>query len=127
MLSRVSEALIFGAMMLGQSLAFAPQITAAFVAANRLIKVMDRVSTIVSKDVNGNRPDEKDDHTVTYSGVDFAYPTRPDVPILQGLNLEILAGKTVALVGHSGCGKSTCIQLLQRLYDTDKGKIVSVF
>lgn len=113
-------------MMLGQSLAFAPQITAAFVAANRLMKVMDRVSTVVSKDVNGNRPDGKGDHTVTYSGVDFAYPTRPDVPILQGLNMEILAGKTVALVGHSGCGKSTCIQLLQRLYDTDKGQIVSM-
>lgn len=43
--------------------------------------------------------------------------------ILQGLNLEIKSGDTVALVGSSGCGKSTVIQLLQRFYDTLSGEV----
>lgn len=47
----------------------------------------------------------------------------PPSQILQGLNLEVNAGKTIALVGSSGCGKSTCIQLLQRLYEPTQGKV----
>jgi ATP-binding cassette, subfamily B (MDR/TAP), member 1 len=47
-----------------------------------------------------------------------------NVPVLRGLNLEVKPGQTVALVGASGCGKSTCLQLLQRLYDPSKGSIV---
>jgi len=62
---------------------------------------------------------------VRYRGIQFRYPTRPDAKILNGLDLEVLKGQTVALVGHSGCGKSTCVQLLQRYYDPDEGTIVS--
>jgi ATP-binding cassette subfamily B (MDR/TAP) protein 1 len=47
--------------------------------------------------------------------------------ILQGLNLEIEAGDTVALVGSSGCGKSTCIQLIQRFYDPISGEVTLLF
>jgi ATP-binding cassette subfamily B (MDR/TAP) protein 1 len=53
----------------------------------------------------------------------FTYPTRSDVQVLNGLSLEIPAGKTVALVGQSGCGKSSTIQLIQRFYDPIDGKI----
>lgn len=49
--------------------------------------------------------------------VKFAYPTRPSVPVLKGVNLTIEEGKTTAIVGHTGCGKSTIIGLLSRLYD----------
>lgn len=51
----------------------------------------------------------------------FAYPSRPEKLILQGLSLSIPAGKMVALVGSSGCGKSTVISLVQRFYDPSKG------
>lgn len=53
----------------------------------------------------------------------FSYPTRPSVSVLNGLNLSILQGKTVALVGSSGCGKSTIIQLLERFYDPTSGDV----
>ncbi|KAJ1400559.1 P-loop containing nucleoside triphosphate hydrolase [Sesbania bispinosa] len=53
----------------------------------------------------------------------FSYPSRPEKPILQGLSLSIPAGKTVALVGTSGCGKSTVISLVTRFYDPLRGEI----
>ena len=53
----------------------------------------------------------------------FNYPARPDIKVLQGTTLNISAGTSVALVGSSGCGKSTCIQLLQRFYDPLSGVI----
>lgn len=58
-----------------------------------------------------------------YSRVYFSYPTRPDIPVLRGLDLNILGGKTVALVGSSGCGKSTIIQLLERFYNPTAGEV----
>ena len=60
---------------------------------------------------------------VKFENVKFAYPSRPNVNVLNGLNLTINQGETVALVGHSGCGKSTCIKLLERFYDRTSGKI----
>ena len=53
----------------------------------------------------------------------FAYPTRPDTNILKKLNLSIKRGEKVALVGQSGCGKSTVIQMVQRFYDLDDGSL----
>ena len=55
--------------------------------------------------------------------VNFTYPSRDDNPILQGFSLTIPSGKIVALVGSSGCGKSTMISLLQRFYDPISGKL----
>lgn len=60
---------------------------------------------------------------IVYKNVDFRYPTRKGVQVLDGLNLEIEPGTTVALVGPSGCGKSTCMQLLLRYYDPEEGEV----
>ena len=61
---------------------------------------------------------------VTFRNVHFAYPTRPDVPVLQGLNLEIREGQQCALVGSSGAGKSTVVQLLYRFHDPQHGELL---
>ncbi len=60
---------------------------------------------------------------VAFDAVHFAYPSRPTQPVLQGLDLIIAAGETVALVGPSGAGKTTVFQLLQRFYDVSDGAI----
>jgi ABC-type multidrug transport system fused ATPase/permease subunit len=60
---------------------------------------------------------------IKFENVSFTYPTRPDMPVLKGINLEIKSGQKVALVGQSGAGKSTIVQLLLRFYQSGSGKI----
>ena len=62
---------------------------------------------------------------IQFSGVEFSYPSRPKLPILQGLSIDILHGQTVAFVGASGCGKSTSVSLLERFYTFASGSLVS--
>ncbi|NXK87619.1 MDR3 protein, partial [Formicarius rufipectus] len=64
---------------------------------------------------------------ITIKDVAFNYPNRPEVKILQGLNVKVEKGQTLALVGSSGCGKSTVVQLLERFYDPLEGEMVSIF
>ena len=61
---------------------------------------------------------------IELKNVTFAYPTRPDQPILRNISLTIEAGQSSALVGYSGCGKSTIIQLIERYYDVDSGEVL---
>ncbi|CAF4051198.1 unnamed protein product, partial [Rotaria sordida] len=61
---------------------------------------------------------------IQFSNVYFSYPSRTDVPILTNLSFNAQCGQTIALVGSSGSGKSTCIQLLQRFYDTQSGSVL---
>lgn len=66
---------------------------------------------------------EKVTGNISFSDVQFAYPSRPDVQVLKGLSLQIQPGQKVALVGSSGCGKSTSIGLLERFYNPLDGAI----
>jgi ATP-binding cassette subfamily B protein len=60
---------------------------------------------------------------IVFDTVRFAYPARPEIPVLDDFNLTIRPGETVALVGPSGAGKTSVIQLIQRFYDPDEGRI----
>jgi ATP-binding cassette subfamily B protein len=60
---------------------------------------------------------------IAISDLTFSYPTRPDFTALDGLNLRIAPGETVAFVGSSGAGKSTILQMLLRFYDPQSGAI----
>ena len=60
---------------------------------------------------------------IAFEDVSFAYPTRPEVKVLDHFSWHIRGGENVAIVGASGSGKSTVIQLLQRMYDPDEGRI----
>lgn len=60
---------------------------------------------------------------VTFSNVVFTYPNRPNHPVLKEFSLDIPGGRLVALVGHSGSGKSTVAALLERFYDVDSGSV----
>jgi len=61
---------------------------------------------------------------ITYQDVHFAYPSRADLPVLKGVSLDIQAGEKIALVGYSGAGKSTIVQLLMRFYEHQSGEIL---
>jgi len=61
---------------------------------------------------------------IEFQNVYFTYQSR-EVPVLSNLNMQILPGQFAALVGASGCGKSTSISLLERFYDADSGRILN--
>ncbi|MBC7397484.1 MAG: ABC transporter ATP-binding protein [Bdellovibrionales bacterium] len=61
---------------------------------------------------------------VEFRGVSFAYPDSPDRKVLDNLSFKLRLGQTVALVGQSGSGKSSAVQLLTRLYDVTQGEIL---
>jgi ABC-type multidrug transport system fused ATPase/permease subunit len=69
-------------------------------------------------------PDFMCEGNIRFEKVTFSYPTRKEIQVLKGIDLEIESGSKVALVGHSGAGKSTIIQLLLRFYEPDSGNIL---
>ncbi|WP_460959059.1 ABC transporter ATP-binding protein [Spirosoma litoris] len=60
---------------------------------------------------------------VQFNDVRFAYPSRPEIPVLKGISFDVAAGRKIALVGQSGAGKSTIVQLLMRYYQIGGGQI----
>ncbi len=68
-------------------------------------------------------PDSGDVGILSFSDVRFHYPTRKDVEVLRGLTFQVGVNQRVAIVGTSGCGKSTVIQMIQRFYDAHSGSV----
>lgn len=91
-------------------------------AASRLAELMHAEPTIKAPATPTKLPSPSSG-AMSFEGVNFHYPTRPDAPALHDFTLRIAPNETVAIVGPSGAGKSTLFQLAQRFYDPDNGRI----
>ncbi|KAK8916487.1 putative multidrug resistance protein [Platanthera zijinensis] len=118
----VGACIIMGGLAFGASLSNVKYFGEAMAAAERIAKVIERRPPIDSESGEGEEMGRVEG-TVEFRRVRFAYPARQETEVLKGFNLRVEAGKTVALVGGSGSGKSTAIALLQRFYDPAGGEI----
>uniref|UniRef100_A0A8B9SH53 ABC-type xenobiotic transporter n=1 Tax=Anas platyrhynchos TaxID=8839 RepID=A0A8B9SH53_ANAPL len=121
---RVFSSVIFAAMNVGQSASLAPDYGKARISAQRIFHLLDRKPQIDSYSKEGERLSNFEGN-IEFRNINFVYPTRPEVQVLQGLTLKVNKGQTLALVGSSGCGKSTSIQLLERFYDPAEGQVLA--
>ncbi|XP_027395698.1 multidrug resistance protein 1 isoform X5 [Bos indicus x Bos taurus] len=119
----VFSAIVFGAMAVGQVSSFAPDYAKAKASAAHVINIIEKIPLIDSYSTEGLKPSTVEGN-VAFNDVVFNYPTRPDIPVLRGLSLEVKKGQTLALVGNSCCGKGTVIQLLERFYDPLAGTVL---
>lgn len=112
----------FGGQSAGQFFSLAPDITKAKTSAQDIIALYERKPVIDVWSTSGT-PAGVTEGLIEFENVHFRYPTRPDVPVLRGLSLKVLPGQYVALVGASGCGKSTTIGLIERFYNPLSGLV----
>ncbi|KAJ5953477.1 hypothetical protein N7454_000373 [Penicillium verhagenii] len=114
--------ILFGAQSAGSVFSFSPDMGKAKNAAIQTRILLEREPPIDTWSEEGERV-WKMEGEIEFRDVHFSYPTRPEQPVLQGLNLTVKPGQYVALVGPSGCGKSTTISLLERFYDCLDGGV----
>merc|ERR550534_1147254 len=107
---------------MGNAFAFTGDLNSALAAAARIFSLLDRRPTIGCDPSQGRKLKEVEGN-IELRDAEFSYPSRPDQQILNRLNLSVKAGEKIALVGESGCGKSTVLQLIQRLYDLHQGSL----
>ncbi|KIK69504.1 hypothetical protein GYMLUDRAFT_33870 [Collybiopsis luxurians FD-317 M1] len=114
----------FAAIQAGNVFSFVPDMSSAKGAATDIIKLLDSMPEIDADSTEGKHIDPAQvTGQLRFENVHFRYPTRPGVRVLRDLNLQIEPGTFVALVGQSGCGKSTVIQMIERFYDPLAGNI----
>ncbi|VAI87397.1 unnamed protein product [Triticum turgidum subsp. durum] len=111
---------MIGGLALGQSAPSMAAFAKARVAAAKIFRIIDHTPGITKEGVEL----ESVTGRLELRNVEFAYPSRPDTPILRRFSLSVPAGKTIALVGSSGSGKSTVVSLIERFYDPSSGQIM---
>ncbi|MEM8619627.1 MAG: ABC transporter ATP-binding protein [Actinomycetota bacterium] len=104
--------------MLGMTIAFAQRASAAL---ERVNEILDTAPQIVDAAQPADLPDRGNRGAVQFANVRFGY--EPDLPVLDGFDLDLEAGQSIALVGATGSGKSTVARLLVRFYDVDSGVV----
>ncbi|KAL9225760.1 hypothetical protein vseg_001648 [Gypsophila vaccaria] len=115
--------LIITSFSVAEALSLAPEIVKGTDALGSVFGILNRKPEINSDDAKSEIvTDIKGD--IAFRDVSFVYPARPDMTILKNLNLQIPAGKSVAVVGQSGSGKSTLISLIIRFYDPSSGSVL---
>ena len=106
----------------GQGLSFGPNAAQVTAASNRIINT--RESRLRDEhDADQGIPESEGGMRIELKDIHFKYPTR-ELPVFKGLSLTIEKGQFAALVGASGCGKTSIISLLERFYDVEKGRIL---
>lgn len=119
--------MMFSGNQIGTSLGNGPDFGAADIAAKRVFDITDEPSPIdavkMDEDKQGISPTDVKGK-IEFVEVWFRYPARKQEWVLKGLSLVIEPNESVALVGESGCGKSTVVNLLMRFYDVDHGSIL---
>ena len=119
-------AVLIGVMAFAQVAPPIGNMSKAAAAAHGLFKVIDSSTKLVEERNSGRKFDGEGGenktwlHRLEFKGVDFAYPSRKDVKVLNGLSVLFEEGKTTAIVGGSGSGKSTIVGLLERWYEPDE-------
>ncbi|XP_059143965.1 ATP-dependent translocase ABCB1-like [Physella acuta] len=122
--TRVFECLLVGSLILSRIMMDAGDLSAAGAASNIIFAQVDEAPS--DEEAAGGSvtlDKEKFSGSVKFSGVHFRYPMRSSTPVLNGLDLKVKSGETLALVGESGCGKSTTIQLLEKFYAIESGAV----
>ncbi|MEA5259930.1 ABC transporter transmembrane domain-containing protein [Arcicella aquatica] len=103
-------------------------------ASERILEILDEESEVKIVDINAPKtavipaPAKTNNELaipkIQYKNVAFNYPSRPDMEVLKNISLSVKSGEKIALVGHSGAGKSTIVQLLMRYYHLSKGEVL---
>jgi ABC-type multidrug transport system fused ATPase/permease subunit len=99
------------------------QIQKTLGASERIVEILDSEDEIQKSAENGTLISDPVAGFIEFRKVNFSYPSRPEIPVLSNLDFTIKPGQKVALVGQSGAGKSTIVQLLMRFYDRNQGEI----
>ncbi|XP_072979313.1 ABC transporter B family member 19-like [Typha angustifolia] len=116
--------LVLSTFSVGQLAGLAPNTSRASLAISGVLSVIKSRSLINVNQRNSKTIKDGKLVDVELKRVTFAYPSRPDMPVLREFSLKAKAGSTVAVVGGSGSGKSTVIWLVQRFYDPDEGRVM---
>lgn len=122
--SQVISSIIVGADHISRTTPFLEAFALARGSAGVIYDVIDDPSKIDPLSKSGKILNYNLKGFIEFKDVFFCYPSRENIKVLNGFNLKVQPGQTVALVGASGCGKSTCIQLLQRFYDPVFGAVM---
>jgi len=118
---------MFGVMGAGMGAIFILDAKKAKLASADVFMVIDRQSKADAVNPTGEITSFNEAPTVPFlelKDVTFTYPHRPELPVLTGLSFCVAKGQSIALVGPSGSGKSSCMSLLQRFYDVTEGDLL---
>ncbi|CAB0012629.1 unnamed protein product [Nesidiocoris tenuis] len=121
-MARVFFAVMSGAFGIGNVLPYLNSVSTAIGSADVILSIIDRKPSIDPYGDDGVKPAFRGE--IEFKNVHFTYPTRKNVPVLNGLSVRVEAGQTVAFIGSSGAGKSTIVNLLMRFYDATDGQIL---